>query len=230
MRADEVDDMITEHCADFIGVCPHCGSKSHLVLVHNDHHLKVNGDQYNYVTFRCKPCKKLSVRVYYSSQDRYEKKQNLSMEEWVSKFPDVDTTADEKYTQHVVAEVLVDYEEGLVCLSAGANKAAAGMFRRAMQNAMINLGADQKLDLIEQIKSVPSLTKEIKDWAHNVRIFGNWGAHPQKDLLKDVTPELAQEVRELVEEFMNYVYVMPGKVATARKRYEKDEGTENETV
>lgn len=237
MKTSQVNEAIQKICADFIDNCPHCEAKTHLVLIHNEHHIAGNGDQYNYVTFRCKPCKKLSVRVYHSSQNPYSREQNLSMERWVSRFPSGDTAPNEKFTAHVPAEVLEDYVEGLICLAAGADKAAVGMFRRAMQNAMIDLGADQKLDLIGQIKAVGKLTDDIKDWAHNVRIFGNWSAHPQTDLLKDITPELAHEVKELLEEFMNYVYVMPGKIAAARKRYDKTESEvdkenegDNETV
>jgi hypothetical protein len=226
MTSNEVDEVITKNCADFIDACPHCDTKAHLKLVHNNHHLTKNGDQYNYVTFRCVPCKKLSLRVYRSTQNSYSNVQKLSPDKWIGKFPDATTTPNIKFTEHVPNAVLDDYIEGLICLSSNANKAAVGMIRRAMQNAMINLGADQKIDLIEQIKSVSSLTQDIKDWAHNVRIFGNWGAHPQDDLLKDVTPELAQEVRELFEEFMNYVYVMPGKVEAARKRHDKKDTTE----
>lgn len=224
MKSNEVDIAIGKQCADYIGICPHCGTKAHLEAFHNDNYLAKNGDQYNYITFRCVPCKKLSVQVFRSTQNPYSDEQNLRPDKWVAKFPNSETTPDEKFTEYVPSEVLSDYTEGLICLSAGANKAAVSMFRRAMQDAMINLGANQKLDLIEQIKTVSSLTQDIKDWAHNVRIFGNWGAHPQDDLLKDVTPELAQEVRELLEEFMNYVYVMPGKVGSARKRYEKKYG------
>lgn len=229
MKSSEVDEAIATNCKDFIDVCPHCGTKAHLTLVYNNHHLVKNGDQYNYVTFRCVPCKKLSLQVYRSTQNPYSDEQNLSGDKWVGKYPGTDTTPDEKYTEYVPGAVLDDYTEGLICLSSGAHKAAVSMFRRAMQDAMINLGADQKIDLIEQIKSISTLTQDIKDWAHNVRIFGNWGAHPQDDLLKDVTPELAQEVRELLEEFMNYVYVMPGKIAAARKRYDKkDDESEDE--
>jgi hypothetical protein len=219
MKSSEIDAVIAANCANFIDICPHCGTKAHLELVHNEHHIAKKGNQYNYVTFRCVPCRQLSVQVYRSIQNPYSSEQNLTLDEWVAKFPSSDTTPSEKFNEHVPAEVLSDYAEGLICLSTGADRASVSMFRRAMQNAMINLGADQELDLINQIKSVPTLTKDIKDWAHNVRIFGNWGAHPQDDMLKDVTPELAQEVKELLEEFMNYVYVMPGKVAATRAKY-----------
>jgi hypothetical protein len=147
----------------------------------------------------------------------------------VANYPSNDTTPSEKYVQFVPKPVIEDYTEGLVCLSSGADKAAVSMFRRAIQNAMIDLGADDKLDLIDQIKNVGTLTKDIKDWAHNIRIFGNWGAHPQDDMLHDITPELATEVKDFVDEFMNYVYVMPGKVAAARERYKKKDDKPAET-
>lgn len=230
MKSDDVNSVIEQMCADFIDVCPHCGAKSHLVQLHDEYHTTKNRDQYNYVMFRCKPCKKLSVRVYHSSQNPYDNKQDLSMEKWVAKFPDTDATPDEKFVEHVPSDVVKDYTEGLVCLSAGADRAAVSMFRRAMQDAMLEQGADKKLDLIEQIKSTTNLTNDIKDWAHNVRIFGNWGAHPQDDLLKDVTQELAQEVRELLEEFMNYVYVMPGKIVVSRSRYAQKKSAEQNVV
>jgi hypothetical protein len=102
------------------------------------------------------------------------------------------------------------------------------MFRRAIQNAMLNLGADAKIDLINQIKGVSSLTKDIQDWAQNIRIFGNWGAHPQDDNLKEIDHELALEVKDFVDQFINYVYVMPSRVASARSKHAKKTGPDDE--
>lgn len=221
MNTQDVNQAISKQCQDFIAVCPHCETKAHLELIHNDHYLARNGDQYNHVSFRCKPCQKLSVRVFRSTQNSYSQEQMLSLDNWVAWYPANNTTPSEKYVQYAPMSVVEDYAEGLVCLSSGANRASVSMFRRAIQNAMIDLGADVKLDLIDQIKNVGTLTKDIKDWAHNIRIFGNWGAHPQDDMLHDITPELAAEVKDFVDEFMNYVFVMPGKVAAARERYKK---------
>ncbi len=61
------------------------------------------------------------------------------------------------------------------------------------------------------------MTADIKDWAHNIRIFGNWGVHPQDDQLKDVNQKKAEEVKMFLEEFFNYVYVMPSRVQKAKK-------------
>lgn len=91
------------------------------------------------------------------------------------------------------------------------------MFRRSLQNTLLNLGVDFKQDLIDQIANLKNLTPEIKDWAHNIRIFGNWGVHPQNDNLKDIDSDKANETQSFLEEFFNYVYVMPSRVAKARK-------------
>lgn len=227
----DVNAAIDKACQDFIGICPHCGAKAHLVMEHNDYHIARNGDQYNYITFRCKPCQRLSVRVFHSKQNPYSQDQMLEMESWTGEYPAVNTTPNDKFIEFAPEDVIADYTEGLICLANGADKAAVSMFRRAIQNAMLNLGADSKKDLINQIKGVGSLTKDIQDWAQNIRIFGNWGAHPQDDNLKEIDHDLALEVKDFVDQFINYVYVMPGKVAAARDKHAKkpkDEEAEEE--
>lgn len=227
MTTAEVNKAIEDRCKDFIGVCPHCGAKAHLEMVHNDSHLARNGDQYNYIVFRCKPCTRLSVRVFRSTEDPYSTdRQLLTPDKWVAEFPATDTVPSDAFAESAPEDVVADYTEGLICLANGADKAAVAMFRRAIQNAMINLGADTKKDLIDQIKGVGSLTKDIQDWAQNIRIFGNWGAHPQNDNLKEIDHELALEVKDFVDQFINYVYVMPSKVAAARTKHSKKEKAE----
>lgn len=227
MTTAEVNKAIEDRCKDFIGVCPHCGAKAHLEMIHNDFHLARNGDQYNYIVFRCKPCTRLSVRVFRSTENPYSTdRQLLTPDKWVAEFPTTDTVPGEAFVESAPEDVITDYTEGLICLANNADKAAVAMFRRAIQNAMINLGADAKKDLIDQIKGVGSLTKDIQDWAQNIRIFGNWGVHPQNDNLKEIDHELALEVKDFVDQFINYVYVMPGKVAAARTKHSKKEKVE----
>lgn len=221
MTRSEINKLIEDQCADYIDDCPHCGARSHLELVSNEYHIAKNRDMYNYVIFRCKPCRRLTLKVFHSSQNPYSTDQLLETVGWIAQYPNAKSEAAEKFTHFVPAPALADYEEGLRCMAAEAPRAAASMFRRALQDSMIQLGANQKIDLIDQIKSVSRLTDDIKDWAHNIRIFGNWGAHPQQDLLKYVDEKKAREVRDFIDEFFNYVYVMPGKVMAVRKNYEK---------
>jgi len=83
------------------------------------------------------------------------------------------------------------------------------------------LGADYKLDLITQINSLNSLPSDIKDWAHQIRIFGNWGAHPDKDNLKEVDHDDVIEVNDFISKFFLYVFIMPEKVKLSRTKREK---------
>lgn len=221
MTRNEAIDAVNKACNDFIDDCPHCNARTHLVMTAHESHLTKNHDQYSYVIFRCKPCQKLVLKVFKFKQNPYSGDEMLEAEGWIAKYPRNGSEIPEKYAEFVPDLAISDYEEGLRCLAANSPRAAASMFRRSLQDALLDLGADQKQELLQQIKSTSRLTDDIKDWAHNIRIFGNWGAHPQEDLLKDVDIERAKEVKDFIEEFFNYVYVMPGKVAAARKAYEK---------
>ncbi len=105
---------------------------------------------------------------------------------WDENFPVSFDDELSKQEEYIPDQVLSDYQEALQCKSIGANRANCSMFRRALQSAIVMLGTDNKLDLIKQIDSLDCLPKDIKDWAHQIRIFGNWGAHPDKDNPKEV--------------------------------------------
>ena len=142
----------------------------------------------------------------------------MEEEDWQAKFPSEEISYAAKFEGPVPSDILDDFKEGVICLYHKCPRAAVSMFRRALQSALLEHGADPKDDLINQIKKASFLTKDIQDWAHNIRIFGNWGAHPQSDNLKDVDKEIAEETQSFLEEFFNYVYVMPSRVANARQK------------
>jgi hypothetical protein len=223
MNENEANKQLEVLCADHIDYCPYCESKAHLVMVANKFHVHRNGDHVHFILFKCKPCSKISLKVFKFEQNPYSSEPSLSGKGWINKFPNINTSASEKFSI-IPSEILSDYEEGLNCLNADAPRAAVSMFRRSLQNSLIELGADKELDLIDQIKNIDKLTTEIKDWAHNIRIFGNWGAHPQDDQLKTVNLEKANEVKDFIDQFFNYVFIMPSKVAKARESYSKQKG------
>ncbi len=66
-----------------------------------------------------------------------------------------------------------------------------------------------------------TLPKNIKDWAHQIRIFGNWGSHPDKDKLKEVDAEEVAEAHDFISKFFVYMFIMPRKVEESRKRREE---------
>lgn len=222
MDLNSAQQLIEKYVKDMIDICPHCGSKVHIEKLWSAHHSFDNGDVEFYVVFRCKPCKKLILKTFVFSQNRYTSKTELKPAGWDEKFPvALDTELSQADFQYIPDEALSDYKEALKCKSIGANRASCAMFRRALQSALIELGADNKDDLIKQIASLNTLPSDIKDWAHQIRIFGNWGAHPDKDKLKDVDENDVVEAHDFTSKFFIYMFIMPKKVKESRKRREE---------
>lgn len=119
--------------------------------------------------------------------------------------------------------VAEDYTEAIKCFDVGANRASAAMCRRALQSSVIERGAKKaKLsDQIDDLREKQIITEAIRDWAHEIRLTGNIGAHPDEDGLEDVSPEDADELIKFMEQYLNYVYVMPDKVTKKREKKEK---------
>jgi hypothetical protein len=144
------------------------------------------------------------------------------MKGWKDIFPiSLDDHLSEEEKTFVSSEILDDYNEALKCKSIGANRASCAMFRRALQNSLVALGADPKLDLVKQINSLPSLPADVKDWAHHIRILGNWGAHPDADNLKSIDANDVLETHDFISKFISYMFIMPAKVKLAREKREK---------
>ena len=122
--------------------------------------------------------------------------------------------------ESIPTEVADDYIESIKCLDVGAFKASVVMSRRAIQSSALKLGIKKgKLrDQVDELHAKKLIPNSVKEWAHEIRLTGNIGAHPDEDLLQDVTKEDAEELVRFVEEYMNYVYVMPARVKAQRTR------------
>jgi hypothetical protein len=124
----------------------------------------------------------------------------------------------ENVDPEVSPAVADDFKEALRCEWIKAYKGYVVMCRRAVQGSVIVLGAkDGKLiDQIDELFKKGKITEALKDFAHEVRLTGNDGAHPGKDGLADVSPKDASDIIEFTREYLHHVYVMPAKLR-ARK-------------
>lgn len=216
MNKAEAQQEFQRAVTDLIDTCPHCEARTHVKLLFSEAYDADNRDLIFYTFFRCVPCKKLLVKTFRFRQNPYSNYENLELDGWQQKFPEEEITHANRFEGTVPKEALEDFAEGVVCLHHQCVRAATAMFRRSLQSALLERGSNPKQDLIEQINKAAFLTEDIKDWAHNIRIFGNWGAHPQEDNLKEADVPVAKETQAFLEEFFNYVYVMPSRVAKAR--------------
>jgi hypothetical protein len=212
MDKHQVENLINDVVNDLNDNCPHCNSRTHITKLFsasfNDNH-----DLIYYFVFRCVPCKSLIVKTYKFRGNNWNNQ--LENVGWISKFPSPEIAVSNDFKEYLPENIFEDLKEGTVNFSNNCFKSSVVMFRRSLQNAMINLGADKEKDLIDQIKSL-DIPNSLKDWAHNIRIFGNRGSHPQQDNLKEITKEIAEDVKKFIDEFFNYSYVMPGRVIKAR--------------
>lgn len=71
--------------------------------------------------------------------------------------------------------------------------------------------------LIDVLHAEGFITKDLKNSAHEIRQFGNYGAHVQDDGLDKVTRQEARDAREVTWQFLYSIYVAPAKTDELRK-------------
>lgn len=212
--------------------CPYCSANAQFNLIFPyPVHMKYAYWEENeistiiYEIRQCQVCNRLVFRAWKIENHLTVDPNDKKIKKIIKLFGQFPSTirVDSNFSGSVPKEILEDFESALKCFEFGEYRPAVVMCRRALQASLLEQGADPKKDLIEQIdelnKSNPDkLTPAITDWAHNIRTFGNWGAHPDKDGLKDVNQEIAKDVIDFLKSYFHYVYVMPKKVNEARAK------------
>lgn len=114
----------------------------------------------------------------------------------------------------IAEEVRADYVEAGTCLNAGCYKASMVMSRRALQRILKERGCEQNrlVDAIDDAVSKGVLRAAFKDLATEVRHYGNLGAHPDDDQLKNCTKKKAETVLEFLTLLIHDFYELPAKI------------------
>lgn len=121
--------------------------------------------------------------------------------------------------------ILGNLDEGMRCLNADSPKGAIVNFRRALEAAVLILhgeGADlkQKIDDL-YVKEI--IRAKTKDMAHQVRAFGNLGAHPYEikidvngttiaDNFNELTLEDARRAAKMLLLFLEDAFIFPSEL------------------
>lgn len=183
-------------------VCPYCD-------VHSSTSTRTGTTQEGtaFEIVQCDTCKKLILFIQTWNGTKF-----VTTDQYPKRTP--------KLHQSIPKEVGDDYVEAATCFDAKANKASAAMCRRALQTSVLEKGVTKGrlVDQIDELYKSQIITKDIKEWAHEIRLTGNLGAHPDEDGLADITQKDAEELLKFIEEYLNYVYIMPFKVAEKRAR------------
>lgn len=137
-------------------------------------------------------------------------------------YPKLDLEVDKELPDNVK----LAFAEAIKGLNDGNWNSCVVMCRRALEEAMADLGAEGE-DLFHQIDNLESqrkITPELKAWAHESRLGGKLGAHGTKQK-KWADKNDAEEVLEFSRWFFRYVYVLPRQLA-ARKAAVAPSGNE----
>jgi len=111
----------------------------------------------------------------------------------------------------VPENVLDDYSEAVSTFNVSAYKASVAMARRALQQALEDKGATKGSNSnlfkqIDELKSKGLLSEPAFHLAQAVRAFGNYGAHPNDDLLAQITHEDAETALMAAKKILKELY------------------------
>lgn len=128
------------------------------------------------------------------------------------------------FHEAIPEKIRQDFAEANKCLYGGSNKGVVVMCRRVMQLIAIDKNAEGD-KLFEQIGSLFSkglITQSLKDTAHEIRYFGNFGAHPTDDELDNITREESRIILDLVWEFLMDLYIRPFKTSKLTNKHKNN--------
>ena len=209
------------------GECPHCSDRSYMRPVGGPY-LEANPHQRgNEIAnaAQCESCKEFVLVVGDRNQTGNQVPYTL-----VNVYPL--GKPDDRVPEAVPQVIAADFKEALRCHWIQAYKATVGMCRRAVQATALEKKASAKKTLVDQIDELAAkgiITEPLKRMAHEVRLTGNVGAHPDEDGLKDVTEQDASDVVEFTREVFHHVYVMPAKLEARKKKEGQQQAASSET-
>ena len=191
--------------------CPYCGKETYVFQETNSYDFteavssfgKINILTSKWWAGTCRACKKPMLVINYGENIYPVPQPNPSNE----KIPDT---------------IRLDLDEAKLCLSVGAYRGCAVLTRRAIQNACLDKGTP-KADLVDQINNLFDkriITKDVRDWATDVRWIGNDAAHVNKE---PVEADDAEDSLKLAESFLEILYVIPKISEESRKKRNKVE-------
>lgn len=193
--------------------CPRCG---HLVRVlpQTDpiYHISSYTDTSAYLIVRCP---RHLCDVFFVIYDRLNRRVRRI-------FPFPDTSASDFHSS-IPEPIRRDFAESRRCWFADAHKGVVVMCRRVMQLIVVDKGANgsRLIDQIDDLHSKGLITKSLHDAAHEIRHFGNFGAHPRDDGLDDIKEEDADLILKLTNQFLIDLYIRPyetSELTSKRKR------------
>jgi hypothetical protein len=117
----------------------------------------------------------------------------------------------------VPTEIASAFAEAQLALSANCSRASAVMARRTLEAIAEDKGqtSGTLAQRLERLTQSGLLHPTLADWATEVRLIGNKGAH--FDPLHDVSRDDAAQLTKFTGELLRFLYVLPSELESRRK-------------
>lgn len=202
--------------------CPHCGDTVRLIPCHDP----VRASDYAYFVALCPNEPKRYCRPIFAV---YQPLNDVIVERYpISSFDP------SRMDESIPMAVRGDFAEAKRCEYAEAHKGAVALFRRVVEAiACDKLGGKAKdaggkirklHELIDAMHAEGLITRDIRDSGHEIRYFGNYGAHIQDDGLDHVTAAEVADVEEVTWQLLYTIYVAPEAAKRLREKRATSKG------
>ncbi len=116
----------------------------------------------------------------------------------------------------VPSEVGEAFNEALTSLAANCPRACVVMARRTLEAITAEKGqtSGPLAQRLERLASASVLHPTLSEWAKEVRIMGNLGAH--FDPINIVSVDDARHLIKFIQELLNYIYILPSELKKSR--------------
>ena len=118
----------------------------------------------------------------------------------------------------IPSEIASAFNEANRAVWADCARAGAVMARRTLEAITVEQG-ESKGNLADRLKKLEKsgiLHQSLADWAKEVRLIGNVGAH--FDSIKDVSISDAKDIINFLSELLNYIYILPSDLSLRRNK------------
>jgi hypothetical protein len=131
-------------------------------------------------------------------------------------------TSAKDYKLSIPENIREDLSEATLCEKAGAKRAAVVLYRRVIQDIAVDKldkkiladvkQSDKLWKQIDLLAETGFITKAQANAAHEIRHFGNFGAHPRDDGLDKVEYDELELIDDLVNNLIMQIYVQTDNI------------------
>ena len=125
--------------------------------------------------------------------------------------------------EHLPENVREYYLEAVETMKTQPN-AAGAMFRKTLDVGLKAIAPDARGTLysrIEALAEAGTITKELAEWSHHIRVEGNDASHEEEPFTRDQ----AEQLHRFTELVMMYLFTLPGMLGEWRPKEAGDPDT-----